>query len=90
MRSVILEVVSEDEIREVMQAVIAKAKEGNLPAARLILSYAVGNPPAGYGDEAAPTGARPGTESKVDVLAYRHVRGLPLHANGDGGPIDLS
>lgn len=30
-----------------------------------------------------PTKARPGTARKLDALAYRHVRGVELHQEGD-------
>lgn len=91
MRSVVLETVNEDAIREVLAAVLAKAKDGNLQAARLILSYAIGNPPSRELDDKGPTGAKGGTKAKLDVLAHRYANGLPMHVNGDGGDdIDLS
>ena len=90
MRAVVLETVNEDEIREILKAVIEKAKDGNLQAARLILSYAVGNPPSRELENGGPTGAKSGTNAKLDVLAHRCANRLPMHVNGDGGDIDLT
>jgi hypothetical protein len=96
MRAAVLQSVGTDDIRDIMAAIVQKAKKGDLQAARLVLSYAVGNPPRGDGDPItdgrtdAPTGARPGSSAKLDVLARRVANGLPLHQNGDGPEIDLS
>jgi hypothetical protein len=97
MRAIVLEEVSESEIREVLRAVLNRAKAGDLQAARLVLQYAVGSPSRRDPDEyqasdaeIARTGARGGTQAKLDVLAYRRAHGLPLHCNGDGPEVDLS
>jgi hypothetical protein len=44
MRKVLLECVSEDDLRLMMQRLVEKAKEGDLQALRLVLAYAVGRP----------------------------------------------
>ena len=44
MRKVMLECVSEDDLRQVVAAVLVKAKQGDLGASRLVLSYVVGKP----------------------------------------------
>lgn len=90
MRAVVLETIDEDEVKDVLRAVLAQAKKGDLQAARLILSYAVGNPPRREPEGHGPTGARAGSNRKLDLLAYRHANGLPLHRKGDGGEEDLS
>jgi hypothetical protein len=38
------EALDEGAIREIVEALVAKAKAGDLPAARLLLTYAVGQP----------------------------------------------
>jgi hypothetical protein len=82
--AIVLETIDEEEIREVLKAILKKAKEGDLAAARLILGYAVGSPPKRGRDPVdAPTASRPGSNAKLDVLAYRQAHGLPLHSNGD-------
>jgi hypothetical protein len=44
MRKIMLECVSEDELRAVVNRLLEKAKEGDVAAARLVLSYTVGKP----------------------------------------------
>lgn len=90
LRRVVLETVDEKAVQEILEAIIAKAKEGNLQAARLVLAYAVGAPAQAAADARCPTSARAGSKSKLDVLAYRAAHGVELHANGDGGEVDLS
>jgi ribosomal protein L17 len=96
MRAAVVQSVGAEEIRDIMEAIVAKAKKGDLQAARLVLSYAVGNPPRGDSDQVidhgpgVSTDARPGTPAKLDVLARRFANGVPLHANGDGPEVDLS
>jgi hypothetical protein len=46
MRKVLLECVSEDDLREIVAEVVEQAKEGDLGAAKLVLSYVVGKPAA--------------------------------------------
>jgi hypothetical protein len=46
MRQVMLECVGEDDLREIIAEVVAQAKEGDLGAAKLVLSYVVGKPTA--------------------------------------------
>ena len=80
LRAVVLDVVTEDEIRDVMKAVLARAKAGDLAAARMILAYAIGNPPKRDPEPGdAATRARPGSRAKVEALAYRHANGVDLH-----------
>ena len=90
MRAVFLETVSADDVADILQAIMAQAKKGDLPAARFVLSYCVGNPARQESPtrEQGPTAARPGTARKLDVLAHRYANGLELHAKGDGGKID--
>jgi hypothetical protein len=44
MRQVVLQCVSEEDLRDIVAQVVQKAKQGDLAAARLVLSYAVGKP----------------------------------------------
>jgi hypothetical protein len=46
MRKVLLECVTEDDLREIVAEVVEQAKEGDLGAAKLVLSYVVGKPTA--------------------------------------------
>jgi hypothetical protein len=46
MRKVLLECISEDDLRQMMQALVLKAKQGDLQALRLVLAYTVGRPGA--------------------------------------------
>lgn len=82
MRAAVLDVVDESAVRDVLKAIIERAKNGDIQAARMILSYAVGNP--SKGDQAdGPTAAKPGTRAKLNALAYRHLNGSPLHHPDD-------
>lgn len=91
MRAAVLAAVGETEITGIVEAIVAKAKGGDLQAARLVLAYAVGSPATGtHAPSSAPTSAWGGTADKLDILAYRHANGLPLHQDGDGGDVDLS
>lgn len=44
LRQALLDAVTPEDIREIAQSLVAKAREGNLPAARLVLAYAIGKP----------------------------------------------
>jgi hypothetical protein len=82
MRAAVLDTVTEGEVREILKAIMERAKGGDMQAARMILAYAVGKPPR---EERAdgPSRARPGTKRKLDALAYRHMNGASLHHPGD-------
>ena len=43
-RQVVAEAVSEEDLRQILAVLVAKAKEGDVPAAKLVLQYAVGKP----------------------------------------------
>jgi len=90
MCDIVLEEINGDAMRQVIRAMVAKAKGGDLPAARLILSYAVGSPGRRDPEERGPTPAVAGSNEKIEVLARRRAAGLPLHQNGDGPKRDLS
>jgi ribosomal protein L17 len=45
-RSAIIDAVTEDDVREVVEAVVAEAKGGNLTAARILLDRLLGPPVA--------------------------------------------
>jgi len=90
MCDVVLEEINADAMRDVIRAMVEKAKGGDLPAARLILSYAVGSPGRRDREDPGPTPAMAGSNEKIEVLARRRAAGLPLHQNGDGPKRDLS
>lgn len=82
LRAVVLDTVTEDRIRNVMEAVLKRAEEGDLQAARMILAYAIGHPPRDERGD-GPSRARPGSKAKLDALAYRHVNGMAMHHPDD-------
>lgn len=97
MRAAFLDSIDTHAIREIVGAVAERAKKGDLAAARLILSYAIGNAPRAGIEPAepdrapgSPTLAPAGSREKIEVLARRVASGLPIHHNGDGGSVDLS
>jgi hypothetical protein len=45
LRNAMLDAVTEDDLRSVVQAVVGKAKAGDLAAAKLLLDYCIGRPP---------------------------------------------
>jgi len=46
LRSLLLDAISEDELRAIVEAVAKKAKGGDLTAAKMVLDYCVGKPAA--------------------------------------------
>ena len=79
-------------LADVYEALLAKARAGDMTAIKLVLSYGVGNPPQSPPQE--PTEAEPGSDDKVLEMAGRAGRGEPVfnrldatferHRNGDG------
>src|SRR3954451_24978727 len=47
MRRAILEAVSAEDVREIMAVLVAKAKEGDREAAKIVLHYTLGKPGSG-------------------------------------------
>ena len=45
-RSLVAETVTDDDVRGIVGNLVKRAKDGNLTAAKLVLSYVVGNPEA--------------------------------------------
>lgn len=89
MRAAVLNTVDETVVRDVLLAVVERAKSGDIQAARMVLSYAVGNPPKDDRAE-GPTRAKPGSRAKLDTLAYRHLNGTPLHHPDDARFVDTN
>lgn len=96
MRRAVFEALDQDAIRDVVGAMVDKAKKGDIQAARLLLTYAVGSPTVHVKnavivpDQPAPlptppSKATPGTELRMVDLATRAERGLPLHDPRDAG-----
>lgn len=89
LRQAMFEALDPDSVREIVRTLVAKAKAGDLAAARLVLSYAVGGttvqvkhavivnnnepPPL----PTAPSRGLPGTDLKLVDMAARAERGLP-------------
>ena len=44
LRSALLRAVSADEVRGIVQALVSKARAGDVPAARMLLEYVIGRP----------------------------------------------
>jgi hypothetical protein len=91
MRTAFFEAVSETDMREIVETLVAKAKTGDLGAVRILLSYGIGSPAVKVrnavivqGDglaplPTAPARVLPGTTEKFDVMARRATNGQPLH-----------
>jgi hypothetical protein len=46
MRQILIDALTDDALRKLADAMVARAQEGNVAAAKLLLSYALGKPPA--------------------------------------------
>lgn len=100
MRQAMFEALDQDAIREVVAAMLDRAKKGDIQAARLLLTYAVGSPTVNVknavfvdGQRAPlpspPTRALPRTNGKLEALGRRAANGNPLFdprdaRHGDG------
>ena len=92
MRTAFFEGVTEDDMREIVQGLVKKAKSGDMSAIRMLLSYGIGSPNVniknavvvqGHQQELAPLPTAPcqvlpATTDKVDTLAMRAANGQPL------------
>ena len=90
MRRAFFEAVSEDDMREIVEGLVKKAKSGDLAAIRMLMSYGIGSPNVQVKNAvivqeggrlaplpAAPSKVLPGIE-KLDVLAHRAAAGQAL------------
>jgi hypothetical protein len=88
MRTAFIDGVTEDDMRGVVKALVAKAKSGDMGAIRMLLTYAVGTPASGSADEAiemppaplslSPTTALPATPDKLATFTERAAKGESL------------
>lgn len=103
MRTAFFEGVTEDDMREIVQGLVKKAKSGDLPAIRTLLSYGIGSPNVNVKNAVivqqqsdrltplptAPCKLMPASEEKLDTFAARVANGQPLFDSRDSR-IDLS
>jgi len=68
--------VSEKEVKELGRALLDKAKKGDVPACKLLLSYLLGKPVAVNRDLVSHTKARVSNEEAI--RAVREIYGLDL------------
>lgn len=96
MRQAFLANVDEACIADVVKAMVEKARKGDLAAARLLLTYAIGSPTVmvenalivggSAGLDPTPRATMPpGTPEKIDLMSERAKRGLPLTDPRDAG-----
>lgn len=89
MRTAFFEAVTPDDLREIVEALLVKAKAGDLGAVRILLSYGIGSPTVKVKNAVfvngeasplptAPCKVLPGTD-KLDVLTRRASNGQPLY-----------
>lgn len=101
MRQAAIGQIKEEDVAAIMKNQIEAAKNGNKDAIKFVFDYCLGgnltkgatfiqNNNYGSNGAAEATGARPGTDAKIDAMRRRAEAGLPLQANGDGGEMDLS
>jgi hypothetical protein len=92
MRRALFEAVSEDDIREIVEGLVRKAKDGDLQATRMLLTFVLGSSSVNvkqavivqeHGGALAPLPAPPvrvlpGTADKVEAMARRAANGQEL------------
>lgn len=94
MRQALFEALDQDAIREVVGALVEKAKKGDIQAARLLLTYAVGSPTVNVKNAvfvdgqrtplpSPPTKALPRTNGKIEALGKRATNGNELFDSRD-------
>jgi hypothetical protein len=73
------EALDEGAIREIVEALVAKAKAGDLPAARLLLTYAVGQPGVTVRGNAVIVqgGGQARTDAGLEPLPSRPTLAIP-------------
>jgi hypothetical protein len=94
LRQALFEALDSDAVRDVVTALVEKAKKGDIQAARLLLTYAVGTPNVSVknavivnGETAAlptrPARSLPGTTDRLDDYARRARNGQPMFDRRD-------
>lgn len=98
LRAALFEAVTEDDVREIAEGLVRRAKEGDLQATRMLFSYVMGGMNVNvkqavivqqHGGGLAPLPARPvpalpGTATKLAAMEKRARNGQPLCHPGDG------
>jgi hypothetical protein len=96
MRRAMFEALDEDAVRDIVAGLVEKARKGDLAAARLVLTYAIGSPTvvvknATISAQAPPplpqppSKAAPGSDLRMVDMGRRAAAGLPLHDPRDRG-----
>ena len=93
MRAAFFEAVTTDDMREIVEGLVKKAKAGDAVATRMLLGYAIGSPQVSVknavfmGDLAplptAPSKALPATPEKLSVFERRAANGQELFSPKD-------
>lgn len=96
LRTALFEAVSEDDVREIAEGLVAKAKAGDLSATRMLFNFVMGgsgvhvkNAVIMHGGSPAPlpsppVPALPGTREKLDAMARRAQEGRSVFDPRDG------
>jgi len=101
MRKVVADCVSENDIKEIVENQVKRAKQGDQNAIKFVFGQILGgdsfkgatfvqNNYTGGESPSTPTKGSPGSEDKIEAMRRRREAGLPLSNNGDGGKVDLS
>src|SRR5206468_9564112 len=91
LRKVILNRLTEEDLLAITEALLAKAKEGSVGAAKLLLAYAIGKPASAPdpdrldGQELKHFKDQVETVNEVHELAAEAERALDPRPTGDGG-----
>jgi hypothetical protein len=99
LREAMFDAIKEEDIRQMMQTIVEKAKAGDAQSQKMVFEYVLGGgvkkivnnnlivPPAEAEPPPAPipTRALPRSPEKLDVLAQRVRNGQALHHPADAG-----
>lgn len=100
LRTAVSDLVTEQDVKEIVQAQVTRAKAGDASAIKFVFDQLLGGAALkgatfvqnNYQDSkpapTKPTAARPGSADKVDVMARRATAGLPLHDPDDNSGDD--
>jgi hypothetical protein len=100
MRKTVLGCVTEDDVKQIVQNQVKKAKEGDQNAIKFVFGQLLGgdtfkgatfvqNNYQGGPDPSKPTDITPGTKDKIALMQRRKEAGLPLTNDNDNGHADL-
>jgi hypothetical protein len=92
LRSAARDLVSEQDIRDIVKVHVERAKKGDQKATKFLFDYVLGGggmkgatfvQNVFHGDPAAATKAAPGSNGKKDMMAARAAARMPLSQSGD-------